>query len=126
MSDDAGSPARTSIWILSQMYNQLVQLCDTDYQLFNPVMYPAPVSICQLFVCGTIGTRLPNAAAWKTTHDKDIVMNHILNMISNPNKVKKENIAKVDSNFRALLHQSQLMIKNDMSILREPLGSLEQ
>ena len=44
-------------------------------------------------------------------------------MIKSPSKLTKENLAKVNLNYRAPPHQSHIVIKQNMIILQEPLGS---
>ena len=102
-SADCGVPARTSLWILDHMFDWLCELRDANCQVFDPAQYSAPVALCQTFVNGAIGARLPTAAMWKRAYDKDPEMILIRDMIKSPINLTKKNLAEVNFNYRAPL-----------------------
>ena len=122
-SSDSAIPARTSVWILDHVDERLRELRDSSVQVFDPSQYAAPVSMCQTFVNGAIGDRLPNVSAWKSGYAKCPEMALLVEMINMPSKITKKNLLRVNHNFRGPLRQSLIVIESDMLVLREPHGS---
>ena len=122
-SFDAGIPVRTYVWILDHINEHLEQLWDANCQVFNPSHYALPASLCQSFVNDAIGDWLPNASAWKRGYVDDPEMCLLREMSTMSSKVIKDNLLKVNSNYRGLLCQFLMVIENDMIALCEPLGS---
>jgi len=79
--------------------------------------------MCQTFVNGAIGARLPNVAAWKSGYAKCPEMALLIKMINMPSQITKTNILRVNYNFCGQLRQSLLVIESNMLVLREPHGS---
>ena len=83
-STDAGIPARTSIWLCGHIFDRLCELWDANCQVFDPSEFAAPAALCQAFVSGAIGARLPNNDMWKDVYGKNAKVCLIRDMIMSP------------------------------------------
>ena len=105
-SADAGIPAQTSVWLFGHILDRLYELRDANCQVFDPAQFAAPAAMCQAFVSGAIGSRLPNADMWKKAYDQDAEMCLIRDMINSPSTINQENLGKVDFNYRGPIRNS--------------------
>ena len=95
-SADAGIPARISIWLCGHISDHLCEceLRDANCQVFDPSEFAALAALCQAFVSGAIGARLPNLMMWRDAYDKDEEMCHLREMIISPSTITKAKLAK--------------------------------
>ena len=104
------------------MHDRLLSIHDSNLEIFDPSNHAAPAALANVFVNGSIGHRLPDAAAWKKAYDSDEESRQLLRMINNPSLVVNEHLSKVHHTLRMPLRQRLLVLENDMIIYREPLG----
>ncbi len=118
---DATMPARTSTWLFEQVHAHLVYLQDANSELFLPNQFAVPAATIQAFVNGAIGIRLPSKDQWIKAYSNDTEMCTIRNLITNPSKISNTTLITVNYNYWAALHQSLIVIEDDMLILKEPV-----
>lgn len=119
---DAGVPAFTSAAILASCHERLISIRDANLQLFEPNSIHAPAAMAPVFVNGAVGTRLPDAAKWKSAYQADPQTRLIMELIANPGRIKNDTLKSIHASFRMPLRQSLLVVEDDMLIYREPLG----
>jgi hypothetical protein len=112
-------PLRTSAWLFEQVHAYLVYLQDANTELFLPNQFAAPAATIQAFVNGATGTWLPSWDRWIRAYSNDQEMSTIRNLVCNPSKINLMTLNMVNYNYRAALHQSQIVIEDDMLIFNE-------
>ena len=120
---DTAIPAKTSSYVLQLCHDRLIDIRNANIQIYNPDhQYTAPAAMCNVFVNGSIGSRLPDDSAWRQAYDADPETRLIMDMIANPSLVTKANLSQIHSSFRMPLRQQLLVMEQGMIIYREPLG----
>jgi hypothetical protein len=118
---DAAIPARTLAWLFEQIHAYLTFIRDSNCEIFSPNQFAAPAATIQAFVNGAIGARLPSHARWVKAYSADSECCSIRDLVINPGKTYKETLKTVHYSYHQPLHQSFLVIEDDMLILREPI-----
>ena len=118
---DAAVPARTSTWLFEQVHAHLTFIRDSNCEIFSPNQFAAPAATIQAFVNGAIGARLPSHARWVEAYAADPECCAIRDLIHNPGKICKETLKNVHYTYRQPLHQSFIVIEDDILIFREPI-----
>ena len=125
MYGDAGIPSSTSSWVFDAVHTRLLAIRDANCQIFDPSSHAAPAAMCNVFLSGAIGTRLPDAAGWKRAYASDPECVTICSMIKNPSLISKVLLQEVHYNLRNALRRSRFSLERDMIILKEPLQGSE-
>jgi hypothetical protein len=112
-------PARTSAWLFEQVYAYLVYLQDANTELFLPNQFAAPTATIQAFVNGAICIWLPSWDQWIRAYSDNQEMSTICDLVPNPSKINSTTLNMVKYNYWATLHQSQIVIKDDMLIFNK-------
>jgi hypothetical protein len=122
-SMDGALPAATSSFILRQCHERLIDIRTSNIQIYDPDhLHTAPAALCNVFISGATGTRLPDAAAWVRAYDEDPETRLIRQLVLNPSEIYKATLLKLDSNYRMPIRESLIVLENDMLIYRTPLG----
>eukprot|EP00956_Cyclotella_meneghiniana_P037713 scaffold143282_cov76-Cyclotella_meneghiniana.AAC.4 len=120
---DNAVPAKTSSFVLQLCHDRLISIRNANIQIYNPDhQYTAPAAMCNVFVNGAIGSRLPDTSAWKQAYEADPETRLIMDMIANPSLITKTNLAQIHSSLRMPVRQQLLVIEQGMIIYQEPLG----
>jgi hypothetical protein len=80
-----------------------------------------PAATIQAFVKGAIGACLPSHARWVETYAADSECCAIQDLIINPGKICKETLKNIHYSYRQTLHQSFMVIEDNMLIFCEPI-----
>jgi hypothetical protein len=118
---DASMPARTSAWIFGQVHSHLVYIRDSNCEVFSPNQFAAPAATIQTLVNGAICTRLPSREQWISAYNNDAKMCVIRELVQNPSQITNKRLSEVNHNYPGPLRQSQILIKDGMLILHEPI-----
>ncbi len=119
---DASMPARTSAWLFEQVHSHLVYLRDSNSKMFSPNQFAAPAATIQTMVNGAICTRLPSRERWLQAYQNDVELSAVCELVLNPSLICNQSLLKVNHNNRRPLRQSLISVKDDMLILKEPIG----
>ncbi len=114
-------PGRTSSWIFDQVHSHLVYLRDANSEIFLPNQFAAPAATIQTLVNGTICTCLPSKEQWVQAYTNNTEVCAVRDLALNPSKITNKLLANVNHNYRGPLHQSLIVVKNDMLFLHEPI-----
>ena len=125
---DAGIPAMTSASVFEQVLERLLHIREANVEFFDhsPTSSAshadaAPVTLIQSFVSGTITTRLPSRAQWRTATLDDEELTKVRQMVLSPSMITKENLRAVNYNYRHALRNSLISIEDGLLIYREPI-----
>ena len=118
---DAAIPARTLAWLFKQIHTHLTFIRDSNCEIFSPNQFAAPAATIQAFGNGAIGARLPSHARRVEAYAADSKCCAIQDLVINPGKICKETLKNVHYSYRQPLHQSFIVIEDDMLIFREPI-----
>jgi hypothetical protein len=69
--NDAAIPAFTSASIFQACHSRLTTIRDANLQLYEPNITHAPAAMANVFINGTIGSRLPDHSKWVSAYDSD-------------------------------------------------------
>jgi len=119
---DGAVPARVSAWIFDHIFEKLIEIRNSNCEVFDPARHAAPAAAIQAFVNGAVGTRLPSEDVWKEAYESDEEMSAIKSIVQNPATATKENLMKVDANYRSPLRNSMIVLENNSLVLREQIG----
>ncbi len=114
-------PSEVAIW--ASPHTSGVPLRCQQWTVFAKPICRRAATI-QAFVNGAIGMRLPSRDWWIKAYSGNTEMSTIRDLVTNPSKITNTTLKMVNYKYRAALHQSQIMIENDMLILREPYQML--
>jgi hypothetical protein len=67
----AAIPAFTSASILQECHSRLASIRDANLQLYEPNITHALAAMANVFINGTIGSRLPDHPKWISAYDSD-------------------------------------------------------
>ena len=118
---DAAIPAHTLAWLFEQIHAHLTFIRDSNCEIFSPNQFAAPAATIQAFGNGAIGARLPSHARRVEAYAADSKCCAIQDLVINPGKICKETLKNVHYSYRQPLHQSFIVIEDDMLIFREPI-----
>ncbi len=120
---DAGIPAMTSLWILDSLHDHLCQICDSNFEIFQPNQFAAPLAHIQVFVNQAISTRLPDHAQWICALNADKELLLVWHLVNNPLLINKESLRAINHNFHLALQHSFIVVENNLLIYREPISN---
>jgi hypothetical protein len=118
---DGAVPGCMSVWIFDHILDKLIDIRNANCEIFDPARHAAPAAAIQAFVNGAIGTRLPSDDVWKEAYFSDEEMKMIISIVQNPATATKENLLKVDSNYRSPLRNSLIVLEHGFLILRKQI-----
>ncbi len=118
---DGTIPSCTSSWLFKQIHAHLVFLRDSNREIMSPKQYAAPAATIQTFVNGAISSRLPSQSCWVKAYSDDPECSTLCHLAENPGSICKEALKNVHYCYCQPLHQSQIVIKDNMLIYREPI-----
>jgi hypothetical protein len=119
---DASIPAFTSAHILQTCNLRLTSIRDANLQLFEPSSVVAPAAMANVFVNGTVSSRMPTHSTWVKAYENDPKSCLLRVLISNPSRITHKSLQTIHLSLRMPLRESLLVLENDMIILREPIG----
>ncbi len=97
-------------------------LRDLNSKVFSPNQFAAPVATIQTLVNGAICICLPSRKRWLQAYQNDVEMSAVRELVLNPSLICNQSLSKVNHNYRLPLRQSLILVKDDMLILKEPIG----
>ncbi len=118
---DLAVPTHTLAWIFEQIHAYLVFVRDSNCKIFSPNKWAAPAASIQSFMNRAIVTRLPSHSCWVEAYANNLACLTIQDLALNPGKNCKAILLGVHYAYCQPLHQSHIMIKDKMLILREPI-----
>ena len=74
-----------------------------------------------MLVNGAICTCLPSRERWVQAYTNNTELCPVHNLVLNPSKITNKLLANVNHNYRGPLHQSLIVVENDMLILHKPI-----
>jgi hypothetical protein len=86
-----------------------------------PKQYAAPAPTIQAFVNSAIGLQLPSHSCWGQVYLDDPECTTLCHLVENPGKICKETLKDFHYCYRQPLHQSQIVIKDNMLIYHKPI-----
>jgi hypothetical protein len=124
---DAAVPALTSARIFDAILNWCIQICQRNFDIFEPNQYAAPAACVQTFLNEAVGVRLPLPNQWATAYLDDAETAAIVQFVENPGTITAKNLdaAKLNVTYRAALRQLQIVLDNGILILQEPIAGSE-
>jgi hypothetical protein len=117
-------PSKTSAWLFEQVHSHLVNLRDSNSEVFLPNQFAAPAATIQTLMNGAICTRLPSQECWLEAYHNDVELSAVRNLVLNPSLICNQSLSKVNHNYCRPLRQSLISVKDDMLILKEPIGRM--
>ncbi len=120
---DAAIPARTSALIFELVLDRCIQICSSNFDIFEPNQYAALAACIQTFLNGTIGVRLPSPDQWVQAYLDNPETAAIIQFVQNLGTTSTKSLeeAKVNANYRTALHQLQILLEDGILILRKPI-----
>jgi len=124
---DAAVPAKTSSRIFDNVLSRLLQIRDSNCEIFSPTQFAAPAACAQAYLNGVVSVCLPRHDRWVAAYSRDKEMLSILNFVTNPGSITNAALADsgINFNFRNALRQSHIVLENDILIYREPIVGSE-
>ncbi len=121
---DAAIPGLTSARIFEIIFDWCIQIRRSNFKIIEPNQYAAPAACVQTFLNGAVGVRLPSPDQWAQAYLDDAKTAAILGFVKNPGTISTKSLkaAKLSATYRATLRQSQIVFKNEMLILQEPIA----
>ncbi len=119
---DASTPLKTSMWIFEQVHSHLVHRQDANSKVFSPDQFAAPAATIQTLVNGAVCTTLPSRERWIQAYNNDLELRAVREFVLNPSTISIKALAEVNHNYCGPLHQSNILVENDMLIMREPIA----
>jgi hypothetical protein len=114
-------PTRTSVWIFDQVHSHLVFLRDSNCEVFSANQFATPVATIQTLVNGAICTRLLSQERWISAYNNDAKLCVVCKLVLAPSQILNKQLSEVNHNYCGPLWQSQILIKDGMHILQEPI-----
>jgi hypothetical protein len=114
-------PGRTSSWIFDQVHSYLEYLRNANSEIFLPNQFAAPAATIQILVNDAICTRLPSREQWVQAYANDTELCAVRDLVLNPSKITNKLLANTNHNYHGPLHQSLIVVENDMLFLHKPI-----
>jgi hypothetical protein len=99
-------------------------LRDSNSEAFLPNQFAAPAATIQTLVNSAICTRLPSRERWLQAYQNDVELSAVRKLVLNPSLICNQSLLKVNQNYCRPLRQSLISVKDDMLILKEPIGGM--
>jgi hypothetical protein len=119
---DAAIPALTSAWIFDHVHEQLVEIHDSNTEIFPPHQYAAPAVHVEAFVSSVVATRIPDHARWVQAIASDLELSRIKEIVADPSKLNNKELANINYNYHAALRKWLIVLEDNVLIYREPLA----
>jgi hypothetical protein len=113
----------TSLWILDSLHDCLCQICDSNFEIFQPNQFAAPAAHIQAFVNGAISRRLPDHAQWVCALNTNEELLLVQQLVDNPSLIKNESLRIINHNFHLALRHSLIVVENNLLIYHGPIPS---
>ena len=93
----------------------------------EPNQYATPAACIQTFLSGAVGVHLPTREHWVEAYKADKQLSAILSFVENPGTISQRSpeAAKINTNYRQALLQSNLKLDNGILYYPEPIVGLE-
>ena len=114
-------PGCTSSWLFLQLYHTLVHICNINLETVSHYHAAPPASI-QTLVNGTVCTKLPSPEQRIQAYWNDEEMCALTTLILNPALINNQSLAKINHNYHGAIRNSYICIKDEMLIVKEPIG----
>ena len=115
-------PSKTSAWIFEQVHSHLVHLRDANSEVFSPDQFAVPDATIQTLVNGAVCTTLPSCERWLQTYNNDLEVHAVREFVLNPLTINNKALAEVNHNYCGPLRQSNILVEDDILIMREPIA----
>jgi hypothetical protein len=104
---DAAIPAKTSSRIFGDILSRLLQIHDSNCEIFSPNQFAAPAACAQAYLNGAVSIRLPYHDQWIAAYSRNDEMQSILSFVQNPGSITNAALAAsgINFNFRNALRQ---------------------
>jgi hypothetical protein len=124
---DGAIPAINSIWIFEHIYEGCVQICCSNFKIFEPTQFALPAAHIQSILSGVVGMHLPTHDNWVQAYCDKPKLSSILKFDKKLGTISQLNLdkSKLDANYRQALRQSNIMHKNEMLTYCKPIVELE-
>jgi len=99
-----------------------VHLCDANSKVFSPDQFAAPAATIQTLVNSAVCTILPSQEQWLHAYNNDVELCAVQELVLNPLTINNKVLAEVNHNYCGPLSQSNILVENDMLIMREPIA----
>ncbi len=119
---DASMPSKMSAWLFEQVHSHLVNLRDSNSEVFLTNQFAAPAATIQTLVNGATCTCLPLQERWLEAYHNDVELSAVHNLVLNPSLICNQSLSKINHNYCGPLRQLLISVEDDMLILKEPIG----
>jgi hypothetical protein len=68
---DAAIPAKTSSHIFDNVLSRLLQIRDSNCEIYPPNQFAAPAACAQAYLNGAVSVRLPHHDQWVAAYSRD-------------------------------------------------------
>ena len=99
-----------------------MHLRDSTSEVFSPDQFAAPAATIQTLVNGAVCTTLPSRERWLQAYSNDLELCAVREFTLNPSTISNKALAEVNHNYHGPLRQSNILVENDMLIMREPIA----
>jgi hypothetical protein len=111
-------PSCSLAWLFKQIHLHLINIRDTNSEVFSPNQFAAPVATIQTLINGAICSCMPSRKQWVKAYKNDSELCLVHGMILNPSKICNKSLLKVNHNYCMPLWQSLLLIEDGMLIMK--------
>jgi hypothetical protein len=124
---DAAIPAITSSQIFELIYERCIQICCSNFKIYEPHTAAAPAAHFQLFLNGAVGAQLPSHKNWVRAYCNDPKLSSALCFVENLGTISQRNLnkAKLNANYCQALRSSDIKLENRILIYCEPIARSE-
>ncbi len=124
---NAAGSGVTSARVFDQIQERCVHIHSSNFKIMEPNQYAAPAACIQTFLNGTVGIHLPMRERWVEAYKADKELSAILSFVENPGTISQRSpeAAKINTNYRQALRQSNLKLHNGILYYHKPIVGLE-
>ena len=103
------------------IHERLISIRDANCEIFDPAHHAASAVTIQAFLSGAVSVRFPNKGRWMIAYASDQKIKDTSKFVLNPSTITNKGLKDINHNYCAPLQKDQIIIKDDMFILREPI-----
>jgi hypothetical protein len=120
---DAGIPAKTSSQIFDDVLSRLLQIRNSNCEIFSPNQFAAPAACAQAYLNGAVNVCLPCHNQWIATYSRNDKMGAILGFVQHPGTITNAAlvVSGINFNFFNALRQSHIALETGILIYCEPI-----
>jgi hypothetical protein len=96
---DVAIPSKTLSHIFDNILSRLLQICNSNCEIFSSTQFGAPAACAQAYLNGAVSVRLPRHNQWIAAYSCNDKMQSILNFVKHPGLITTAALVAYGINF---------------------------